>query len=74
MASSPKDKSPSQWHPLVKMTQECLENTEPSENGVIYLGIAKCLNVSVSRDAIQRSLAIMNRLHTSAKGKLRNSK
>ena len=68
MASSLQRKSPSEWHPLVKMTQECLENTEPNENGVIYPIIAKRLNVSVSKDLIQRSLAVMNRLLESVEG------
>lgn len=49
MASSPKDKSPSEWHPSVKMTQECLESTEPTQNGVIYL--AANLNAEVWPEA-----------------------
>lgn len=49
-------------HPWVVLTQACLERTKPGEDGLLRPDKIKRLNVSVSKESIQRAMLIWDRI------------
>jgi hypothetical protein len=68
MESPQAENTSTELHSWVKQTQACLERTKPGSDGLIRPDKTKRLNVSVSKDSIQRAMLIWDRILKAIEG------